>query len=445
MFPPEAEATGMTAGMTHPPIVALVDDDDDLRAALAQTLDLAGYRALPFTGADGALAAIDAGFPGVVVTDVRMPKIGGIELFRRLRERDPDLPVLLMTGHADVPMAVDALKAGAWDFLTKPFDPEALLAALSRAVAHRSLVLDNRRLRALVTAADASPLVGRSAAIERLRDTIAVVAQADLDILIEGETGTGKELVARLIHRAGRRARAPFVGIACAALPDALVDEEMFAPRGTIAGAHGGTLFLDDIDRAAPALQERLVPLAEDRMLRIAGARDAMPVDLRLIATAGEQPEQRVLPALLYRLAAVRLRIPPLRERLDDVPLLFAHLIDIAAARLRRPIPPLTHVVRQHLAVHRWPGNVRELAHFADRVVIGLDDQVADRATTVTLPERVDGFERQAIIDAVTAAGGEIGVAIQQLGLPRKTFYYKVQRLGIDLTTLRRSTGPARG
>ncbi len=425
------------------PVVALVDDDDDLRTALAQTLDLAGYRVVPFTGAEAALAAIDPAFPGVVVTDVRMPQIGGIELFRRLRECDPDLPVLLMTGHADVPMAVDALKAGAWDFLTKPFDPEALLAALARAVAQRSLVLDNRRLRALTLVADASPLVGRSIAIERLRDTIAVVAQTDIDILIEGETGTGKELVARLIHRGGRRARAPFVGVACAALPDTLLDEEMFAVRGTVAAARGGTLFLDDIDRASPALQERLVPLAEDRTLRVAGGHDAMPVDLRLIATAAEQAEDRVLPALFYRLAAVRLRIPPLRERLDDVPLLFAHLVDTAAARLRRPIPPLTHAVRQHLATHRWPGNVRELAHFADRVVIGLEGGEADHlAAAATLPERVDGFERQAIIDAVTAAGGEIGVAIQQLGLPRKTFYYKVQRLGIDLTTLRRSIAP---
>ncbi len=427
------------------PVVALVDDDDDLRTALAQTLDLAGYRVVPFTGAEAALAAIDPAFPGVVVTDVRMPQIGGIELFRRLRECDPDLPVLLMTGHADVPMAVDALKAGAWDFLTKPFDPEALLAALTRAVAQRSLVLDNRRLRALALVADASPLVGRSIAIERLRDTIAVVAQTDIDVLIEGETGTGKELVARLIHRGGRRGRAPFVGIACAALPDALLDEEMFAARGTVAAARGGTLFLDDIDRASLALQERLVPLAEDRILRAAGVREAMPVDLRLIATAGEQAEDRVLPALFYRLAAVRLRIPPLRERLDDVPLLFAHLVDTAAARLRRPIPPLTHAVRQHLATHRWPGNVRELAHFADRVVIGLEGAEADRVTAAaTLPERVDSFERQAIIDAVTAAGGEIGVAIQQLGLPRKTFYYKVQRLGIDLTTLRRSIAPSR-
>ena len=425
---------------TDPPTVALVDDDDDLRAALAQTLDLAGYRVVPFAGAEAALAAIDPTFPGVVVTDVRMPQIGGIELFRRLRDRDPDLPILLMTGHADVPMAVDALKAGAWDFLTKPFDPEALLAALARAVAQRSLVLDNRRLRALAIAADASPLVGRSAAIGRLRDTIAAVAQADIDILIAGETGTGKELVARLIHRGGRRARAPFVAVACAALPDALLDEEMFTARGSVAAARGGTLFLDDIDRGSAALQERLVPLAEDRTLRIAGVRDPMAVDLRLIATAGEQAADRVLPALFYRLAAVRLHIPPLRERLEDVPLLFAHLVDTAAARLRRPIPPLTHAVRHHLATHRWPGNVRELAHFADRVVIGIEEAVVDPLATAALPDRVDAFERQAIIDAVGMAGGEIGTAIQRLGLPRKTFYYKVQRLGIDLAALRRAT-----
>ncbi len=429
--------------MTDDMAIALVDDDDDLRAALAQTLDLAGYRVMAFAGAQAALAAIDRDFAGVVVTDVRMPQIGGIELFRRLRECDPDLPVVLMTGHADVPMAVDALKAGAWDFLTKPFDPEALLAALPRATAHRSLVLDNRRLRALAASADASPLVGRSDAIERLRDTIATVAQTDADIMIEGESGTGKELVARLIHRGGRRARAPFVAIACAALPDAVLDEELFAARGGIAAARGGTLFLDDIDRASAGLQERLVPLAEDRLLRMAGGRDAMPIDLRLIATAAGQAEDRIRPALFYRLAAIRLRIPPLRERLEDVPLLFAHLVDVAAARLRRPVPSLTPAVRQRLASHRWPGNVRELAHFADQTVIGIDAQDAGGpAIAATLPDRVDQFERQAIIDAVAAAHGEIGAAIQQLGLPRKTFYYKVQRLGIDLTALRRAAAP---
>ncbi|KQU55683.1 Fis family transcriptional regulator [Sphingomonas sp. Leaf339] len=423
------------------PVVALVDDDDDLRTAIAQLLDLSGYRVMEFAGARVALAAIDAAFGGVVLTDVRMPQMGGIEFFHELRRRDAELPVILMTGHGDVPMAVDALKSGAWDFLTKPFDPEAMLAAVGRAIAHRSLVFDNRRLRTLVESGNASPLVGRSPAIDQARGMIEPLANADVDILLEGETGTGKELLARLIHRAGKRARHPFLSISCAAFPDALLDDDLFAENGRIAAAAGGTLFLDDVDQASSAFHARLTRLVEERTL---GGRDMTPIDLRLIATAGEKAIERMPPALFYRLSAVRLRLPPLRERLEDVPLLFAHLLDISASRLRRPVPDLTYPVQQRLASHDWPGNVRELANFADRVVIGVDAAIADEGHVDTLPARVDTFERQAIIDAIVNAKGEVGQAIQRLGLPRKTFYYKVQRLDIDVAALRRELAVAR-
>ena len=421
--------------------IALVDDDDDLRGAIAQTLDLAGYRVRPFDRAEAALAAVDADFPGVVVTDVRMPGMDGITLFRRLRDRDADLPVLLMTGHGDVPMAVAALQAGAWDFLTKPFDPDALVAAIGRAVAHRSLALDNRRLRAMAESADPSPLVGRSPAIARLRETIALLAGADLDVFIEGETGTGKELVARLIHRGSCRARGRFTAISCAAVPEGLLDSDLFAASGPVAGAHNGTLFIDDVDRASPALQARLAQLAEDRAIRLPERREPMPVDCRLIATADDGDQtMRIQPALFYRLAAMRLRVPPLRERIEDVPLLFAHLLDQAAARLRRAAPDLTPEVREKLLRHDWPGNVRELAHYADRVLLGLTSPAAPAAPTANdpaLPDRVAAFERQAIVDAVRQSD-DIGAAIASLGLPRKTFYYRVQRLGIDLAALKR-------
>ncbi len=423
--------------------VALVEDDADLRASTAQLLTLAGFDVVVFPAAPPALLAINADFDGIVVTDVRMPHMSGIELFRTLRERDPTLPVVLVTGHADVQMAVDTIKAGAWDFLSKPFDPDALIAAVTRAVAARSLALDNRRLRAQAAGAEQAALVGQSSAIARLRDMIPVLADTDIDLLIEGETGTGKELLARSIHRAGRRARQRFVAIACGALPGQAIEDDLFASIGDrgIVGAHRGTLFLDDIDQASRSLQGRLTQLIEDRAIR--GPRDVVPVDVRVIATAAEA-EQRgadtIAPGLLYRLAAVRLRMPPLRERREDVPLLFAHLVDLSAARLRRDVPPLTHAARDLLARHDWPGNVRELAHFADRFVLGLD-AAAGEATAGdadrTLPERLAAFEREAILGAIAATGGEIGTAIDRLGIPRKTFYYKVQRLGIDLRSVR--------
>ncbi|MGF7155660.1 sigma-54-dependent transcriptional regulator [Novosphingobium gossypii] len=433
--------------------VALVDDDEDMRVSTAQVLMLAGFSVETFADAASALAAVDADWPGIVVSDVRMPHMSGTELFRALHARDAELPVILVTGHGDVAMAVDALKAGAWDFLTKPFDPQALVAAADRAATARALALDNRRLRAAAQEDEASGLVGQSPAIRRLREMIPTLANADIDLFIEGETGTGKELLARLIHRAGKRSRHRFLAVACGALPEVLEDE-LFAPGGeaSIASAMRGTLFLDDVDQASRRLQARLTPLVEDRVLRSPGARDPLPLDVRVIATGGADTAEgkgddipdRIAPGLFYRLAALRLRMPPLRERREDVPALFAHLAASAAARLRLPLPVMTAAVREHLASHDWPGNVRELAHFAERFVLGLAE-IASPASTPdeadTLPQRVDAFERDTIVAAVKAANGEIGAAIRRLGIPRKTFYYKVGKHGIDLPALRRGGG----
>lgn len=427
--------------------IALVEDDADVRAATAQLLTLAGFAVDAFAAAAPALDLIDADYPGIVVSDIRMPGLSGLDLFAALHARDPALPVILVTGHADVPMAVDALKAGAWDFLAKPCDPAALVAAAGRAATARTLALENRRLRR--AAADERPgdvaaaLVGRSPAIRRLREMVPVLADAGIDLFVEGETGTGKELLARLIHRAGRRARHRFVAVACAALPEELIDGELFGGGdGGVLAASRGTLFLDDVDRASPRLQARLVPLVEERVVRGAGGRAPTPVDLRIVAAGGEAGERGpagIAPELFYRLAAVRLRLPPLRERREDVPLLFAHLVDASAARLRLAVPPLTAAARDRLATHEWPGNVRELAHFADRFVLGLEDGgTAADAPAGSLADRVAAFERDAIVEAVRAAGGDAGAAMDRLGLPRKTFYYKVQRHGIDLAALRR-------
>ena len=426
--------------------VGLVDDDDDLRAATAQTLSLAGFAVDAFSGAEAALAVVRADWPGIVVTDVRMPRVDGITLFREVRRRDPELPVLLITAHGDVAMAVDALKNGAWDFLSKPFDPDALVAAVRRAVEARALALDNRRLRALAQAGFDSALVGQSPAIVQLRQTIAVLADADIDVCVEGETGTGKELVARLIHRGGKRARHPFAAIACAALPEALVDAELIGDAsgrpGRVLEANRGTLFLDNVDQAGPALQARLAQLLEDRQLRTPGSRDPQPLDVRVVS-ATETPldalvaEGRFSAVLLFRLCGVRLRVPPLRERREDVPLLFAHLLDAAAARLRRPPPPLTPGVRRMLLEHAWPGNVRELAHYVEQVMLGIADAGAEAADAGNLPERVGEYEATLLREAFLAEGGDVARTLVRLGIPRKTFYYKVNRYGIDLNELR--------
>jgi two-component system, NtrC family, C4-dicarboxylate transport response regulator DctD len=418
--------------------VALVDDDADLRAALSQMLALAGHAVHPFIDGPSALNGLDRDFPGVVVSDVRMPGMSGVELFARLRAIDPELPVILMTGHGDVPMAVDAIRAGAWDFLTKPFAGEALHAALQRAGTARTLALENRRLRAEAGGSEGS-FLGEAPAIRRLRDMIPTLGDAMLDLVVEGETGTGKEFYARLVHRAGRRGRHRFQLLDCATIAPAMIERDLFARGGLVARADRGTLFLDNLDLAPPELHHRLTQFAELRVVAL-DQRDPDPVDVRIIATIAEGGRAALPPALYHRLAGVALRMPPLTERREDVPLLFTHFALRAAERHRRDAAALPEAA--HAAARRdWPGNVRELELSAERFVLGLDlptsAPVADLSQGASLPRRLDAFEREAILDAITAADGEINAAIAALGLPRKTFYYRVKRLGIDLREAR--------
>lgn len=420
--------------------VALVDDDDDLRAAATQLLELEGFSVRPFADAASALAAIGADYPGVVITDVRMPGMSGIELFGVLNARDPELPVVLITGHGDVEMAVGAIKAGAWDFLTKPFDPEALLAAATRAAKARAVLLENRQLRAAADAEAGDALIGATPAIVRLRGMIPVLADAALDIVIEGELGTGKEHFARLVYRAGRRARHRFLKIDCATVTPALIERELFVRNGVVARADRGTLFLHNLEWASDDFQNRLVRLAETRAVALE-ARDPDPVDIRIIAAVQAGERDRVLPALFHLLAGVPVRMPPLAERSADIALLFAHFLARAARTHGCAMPSVAdHAYR--LVGHSWAGNVLELEKTAERICLGLDESGGEPDMALaSLPARLDAFERAAIIDAVTAADGEIALAIERLQLPRKTFYYRVKRLGIDLRALRRQSG----
>ncbi len=426
-------------------LIALVEDDEDLRVSTAQLLRLAGFAVEAFADAPAALAAVDTAWPGLVISDVRMPGLSGIDLFRALHARDAELPVILITGHGDVGMAVDALKAGVWDFLTKPFAAQALIAAAERAAHARALALENRRLQALAQDSAGSALIGASPAIRRLRDMIPTLADADLDLLIEGETGTGKELLARLIHQGGKRRRHRLTAINCAGLAPALEDE-IFSLSGGASLVHAsyGTVLLDDIDGASGRFHNLLVPVLEDRALAMPG-KAPVPLDLRVIATAGaggqgSEAAAPLPPALLHRIAGMRIAIPPLRARREDIPLLFAHFAQEAAARARLPVPRLVPAVQDRLDHHAWPGNAHELARFAQQFVLGLvtpDSSDTGAPAPQPLADRVDAFEREAIIAAVRAAQGRIATAIATLGLPRKTFYYKINKLGIDLQALR--------
>jgi len=436
--------------------VLLIDDDDGLRGALAQAFELAGLDVIAESHPVAALARIDPGFAGIVVSDVRMPGMDGTELFRRILAIDADIPVILITGHGDVAMAVAALKDGAHDFITKPFAADHLIASARRALATRRLVLDNRALRAVAEqAASGDPLIGETPVMIRLRDTIAQIAQAEVDVLIEGETGTGKELVATLLHRGSARRARPFVAVNCAALPEGIAVGELFgnvygagdagrlARIGRIEASDRGTLFLDEIESLLPSVQGKLLRVIEEREVMAVGADAPRTLDLRIVAAAKEDlgvavADGRFRADLLYRLDAVRLRVPPLRERRADVPLLFAHLLSQAAERFRRDLPRIDAAVQARLADHDWPGNVRELRNFAQRVVLGVDAAPADaEIPDATLPERVERFEATVLRATLEQAGGDVKRALALLGIPRKTFYDKLARHGIDIDAYR--------
>ncbi|MBY3170800.1 sigma-54-dependent transcriptional regulator [Rhizobium laguerreae] len=434
--------------------VALIDDDKDLRRATAQTLELAGFSVSAYDGAKAALADLPADFAGPVVTDIRMPEIDGLQLFATLQGMDVDLPVILMTGHGDIPMAVQAIQDGAYDFIAKPFAADRLVQSVRRASEKRRLILENRMLRkAAEDAQENLPLIGQTPVMENLRNILRHIADTDVDVLVAGETGSGKEVVAQLLHQWSHRRKGNFVALNCGALPETVIESELFGHEagaftgaqkrrtGRIEHASGGTLFLDEIESMPAATQIKMLRVLEMREITPLGTNEVRPVDLRVVAAAKidiGDPSVRgdFREDLYYRLNVVTISIPPLRERRDDIPLLFSHFAARAAERFRRDVPPLSPDMRRHLASHPWPGNVRELSHYAERVVLGVEGggtaAVAPQPTDATLPERLERYEAEIIRDALSANDGDVRRTIEALGIPRKTFYDKLQRHGIN-------------
>ncbi|CAM5623235.1 C4-dicarboxylate transport transcriptional regulatory protein DctD [Mycolicibacterium aubagnense] len=441
--------------MQFQPLVAFVDDDDDLRKAVRQTLELAGFSVVPFADAMSALRFLTPEFAGVVVSDIRMPHVDGLEFFRHLQELDADLPVILITGHGDIEMAVAAMQEGAYDFIAKPYPTDRLVQSIRRALEKRHLVMENRQLRQVMEAAsnESVPLIGQTPVMQNLRKTLRHVANADVDVLIAGETGSGKDVAAGLLHEWSRRKRGNFVALNCGALPESVIESELFGHEagaftgaqkkrvGRIEHASGGTLFLDEIESMPLATQVKLLRVLEMHEITPLGTNEHRPVDLRVVAAAKVDlgsPEQRgnFREDLFYRLNVVTVSIPPLRERKDDIPLLFTHFVHRAAARFKTEPKEMTNALRARLMDHDWPGNVRELAHFAERVVLGLDESESERVVrkdmAPSLPEAMERYEAQLIREALAGSNGDVRSTIEALGIPRKTFYDKLQRHGIE-------------
>ncbi|WP_055326372.1 sigma-54-dependent transcriptional regulator [Ralstonia solanacearum] len=429
--------------------VFLIEDDDVVRLGCEQALALADMPVQSFADAESALAALSAQTPSVVVSDVRLPGRDGLAVLREMLRHDRQMPVILVTGHGDVSMAVTAMRAGAYDFIEKPFHSERLVDVVRRALEKRRLTSENLRLREALQGRQAFPLIGESVAMQDVRRLVAALAPTDADILVTGETGAGKEVLARAIHEGSRR-RGPFVALNCAALPESVFESEMFGHEagaftganrrriGKMEYANGGTLFLDEIESMPLALQAKLLRALQERSIERLGSNASVPVDCRVVAAAKvdlkDAADHGAFRAdLYYRLNVVSIALPPLRQRAEDIPLLMAHFLQQAALRYERAAPDWAAQDMMRWQHHDWPGNVRELKNVAERFCLGLDDGlVIPEASRHSLAGRMMAVERTTIEEALRATEGNVARTADLLAVPRKTLYDKLNRHGIE-------------
>jgi two-component system, NtrC family, C4-dicarboxylate transport response regulator DctD len=453
---------GKLGAMSDNEKVLFVDDEKHIRIANRQTLELAGFDVQCFSSAEQILPLLSLEWSGVVVCDIRMPGMDGLTLLGKAQAIDRDLPVILITGHGDISMAVNAIRDGAYDFIEKPFAPDRLVETVRRAMDKRNLTVENRNLRTELEAQSAPGprIIGRTPAMQRLRTTVAQIADTSADVLLLGETGTGKELVARSLHEHSGRRESNFVAVNCGAVPENLIESELFGHEagaftgarerriGKFEHANRGTLFLDEIESMPAAVQVRLLRVLQEREVERIGSNKLITLDIRVIAAAKTDLKQLSSQGgfredLYYRLNVVVIDIPPLRERREDIPLLFHHFLLVASARYQREAPAPDSDSVQVLLGHDWPGNVRELRNMAERyVLLGgscgyslehlMHGSRGDGA--ITLPEQVDCFEKSLIEQALDTYNGRIKETMESLGVPRKTLYDKMRKYGLDKT-----------
>ncbi len=452
--------------MNHPTLIPIMIIDDELhvRRSLTQMLELESYQVRSFSSARQALADLSPEWQGAVICDINLPEMSGLEFLRKSLEIDPDLPVVLLTGYGNVSIAVDAMHIGAYDFLEKPFC-DRLLGVLSRACEKRKLVLENRGLRRDLDLQDSpSPqILGHSPEIKRLRRILAQIKDTAASVLICGETGTGKELVARFLHDRSYRCDKPFVPINCGAIPEHIMEGELFGYEqgaftgatkrriGKISHANGGTLFFDEIDSMPEFLQVKLLRVLEDRKVEPLGCNKTLEVDIRVLAATkrdlkalSEQGKFRA--DLYYRLNVVGVTIPPLRERKKDIPLLFEHFVHAAVNRYQKESPILGSEQLMRMQQYDWPGNLRELRNFAERFVLineegePLSMNASDRAhADSTLAEQISCFEHALLQDALDRHSGRLKDVQEDLGLSRRTLYEKMKKHGLNKFHYRKS------
>lgn len=429
--------------------IIYIEDSDDVRFACKQTLTLAGYSVISCSTAEQSLPMIESQTNIIVLTDVRLPGMSGLDLLSRIIEIDAKIPVVLITGHGDVEMAVGAMRNGACDFIEKPCSSDKLLSIIARAVEKRRLIVENKHLLTRLQQEEGPILIGRSPQMQQLRKMIMNVADTDADVLIYGETGCGKEVVARMLHHWSSRHKGKFVALNCAGLPENLFESEIFGHEpgaftgalkkriGKIEHANGGTLFLDEVEGMPAGMQVKLLRVLQERTIERLGANQLIPVNCRVIAATKEdllrQSEENHFRAdLYYRLNVVSLSIPPLRQRREDIPELFYWFASQAAQKYNRPLPDISPMLLACLQSQSWPGNVRELKHNAERFVLGLLTQ--HQPVPMTQQEErgltacIDAFEKKLIEDMLRQTEGQVSLTARLLQLPRKTLYDKLNK-----------------
>jgi DNA-binding NtrC family response regulator len=456
--------------MTPPdgPRVLVVDDDGRLLAALVKALESMGYRAVGEDRPESGLERVRSWGPDAVIADLKMPRIDGVEFCTRALELRSDLVAIILTGVGSIRSAVQAMRCGVHDYLTKPFDLEDVDRTLRRSLEHRDLQRENHRLiEALGGAKPYGGIVGRSRAVERVLEAIAAVADTESTVLITGESGTGKEMAARAIHSAGRRRERPFVTVDCAALSSSLLDSELFGHvRGAFTGAHrdrtgyfevatGGTVFLDEIGELELPLQKKLLRVLEEKTFSRLGETRLRTAKARVVAATNrdlqlEVDQQRFREDLYYRLKVIELHLPPLRDRVEDIPLLARHFLGRLNRRLGRRVSGVADGVWERLQSYPWPGNVRELSHLLERVLTFHDPEIIEvrhlpdhlsagagpEVPTLTYPELklrvVDEASRSYLVALLRHYGGNVSRVADHAGLDRRHIHRMLQRLGLD-------------
>jgi DNA-binding NtrC family response regulator len=454
--------------MSDPKTVLVIDDDESLRRVVEYNLREDGYQVVTAGDGRSGLERFQESNVELVLTDVRMPEMDGIEVLTRIKAMQPDLPVIVLTAHGTIDAAVEAMKVGAFDYLTKPFSRDQLKASVHKALELGALASENRQLRQIVSERFSfSNMIAGSRSMRAVTDTASRVAPGDTTVLLEGESGTGKELLAKAIHVNSGRSRGPFVTVNCAAIPENLLESELFGHRrgaftGAVADRQGkfetanrGTIFLDEVGELPLLLQVKILRVIQEREVDKVGETRPIKVDVRVIAATNRDLEKMIADGgfredLYYRLAVVSIRVPPLRERSDDIPLLVDHFLAKHAERLGRARPAVDKAVYSAFNLYAWPGNIRELENVIERALvldrdatIGLDD-LPERLRArgqrmgnlrIELPDEgisLEDVERELLVAALEKHNWNQTRAAAYLNITRSTLLYRMQKFGLE-------------